>query len=237
MDLDRVLITGGTRGIGRAIAAVFVARGARVAVTFERDAHAASVFREQHPGALVFQGSVGDEAHVKAVVGELTEVWGGIDVLVNNAGRTRILPVALLEPADWDAMHHATARGTYLFSRGVLRSMIRARHGRILTLGNFAIERIVDTPVHYAAAKAAALGFTRSLAREVGRYGITVNCLSPGILQTGMGELLPQHRLQQYLDQCPAGRLGTAEEVAQTALFMLDTPFMTGAHVVCAGGI
>lgn len=237
MELSHVLVTGGTRGIGRAIAEALIHRGTQVAVTYAQHEGDADDFRTAFPDAPVFKGSAGDADHVKYVVKALIAKWGSIEGLVNNAGRTRILPIALLEPDDWDAMQRATARGTYLFSRGVLRSMIRNRQGRILTIGNFAIERIVDTPVHYAAAKASALGFTRALSREVGRYGITVNCLSPGILETGMGEMLPQHRLDQYIDQCPLGRLGTTEEIAQTALFMLDTPFMTGAHVIAAGGV
>ncbi len=105
--------------------------------------------------------------------------------------------------------------------------------------GNFASERIIEAPIHYAAAKSALRGLTEALAREVGRYSVCVNLLSPGILDVGMGRMLPQHRVDEYLDQCPAGRLGTVAEVADTAAFLVSdrNRFMTGAKVVLDGGV
>ena len=130
-------------------------------------------------------------------------------------------------------------KGVYLMSRAALRHMIRKKGGTILNIGNFASERIVEAPIHYAASKSALRGLTESLAREVGRYGIRVNLLAPGLAEVGLAEGLPQHRLREYLDQCPLGRLAKSEEVAEMAAFLVSdsNSFMTGAKVVLDGGL
>ena len=239
----RCLVTGGSRGLGRAICEAFATAGAKVAFTFRTDtadaeaARAALVAIGAEP--LVFQGNVADAAHVKHVVAEVTRAWGGIDVLVNNAGITQILPIALLEEADFDAVMAVNVKGPYLMSRAVLRSMIRARSGHILNIGSFASERVIEAPVHYAAAKSALRGMTEALAREVGRYNIKVNLLSPGLLDCGLAKMLPKHRVQEYLSQVSLGRLGTAKEVAQIATFMVsdESSFMAAAKIVADGGL
>lgn len=239
----RCLITGGSRGLGLGIACAMAAAGARVAFTYStddrdaEDAKARLVALGCEP--LVFKGSVADAQHVRDTVKALVAAWGGVDVLVNNAGITRILPVALIEEADWDEVMGVNAKGAFLFSRAVLKPMIRARSGHILSIGNFASERLIEAPVHYAASKSALRGLTEALAREVGRYGIQVNMLSPGLLDTGMGTMLPQHRIQEYLEQCPTGRLAQVEEVAALAVFMVsaENTFMTGAKLVLDGGL
>ena len=236
----RCLVTGGSRGLGRAICEAFVAAGAKVAFTYRTDtADAESARAALGPDTLVFQGNVADSAHVKHVVGEVTKAWGGIDVLVNNAGITQILPIALLEEADFDAVMAVNVKGPYLMSRAVLRSMIRARAGHILNIGSFASERVIEAPVHYAAAKSALRGMTEALAREVGRYNIKVNLLSPGLLDCGLAKMLPKHRVQEYLSQVSLGRLGTAKEVADLATFLVsdDNSFMAAAKIIADGGL
>ena len=239
----RVLITGGSRGLGRAMCLAYAAEGAQVAFTFhEGDADAEETRRLLQDAGntpLVFKGDVADAGHAREVMGALKTAWGGLDVLINNAALIQVLPIALLEEDDWDRVMDVNVKGPYLFSRAALKLMIRARSGTILNVGNFGIERVLDTPVHYAASKAALLGFSRALAREVGRYGITVNVLSPGLLQTGLGQVLPQHRVAQYLQQCGLQRLGTAEELAAFAVFLTapENAVMTAAHVVVDGGV
>jgi NAD(P)-dependent dehydrogenase (short-subunit alcohol dehydrogenase family) len=239
----RCLVTGGTRGLGLAIARAFARAGGKVAITYRRNTADADAARAEL-GALgaeplVFQGSVADAAHVKATVGELARAWGGVDVLVNNAGGTQILPIALLEEHDWDEVMDASAKGTYLWSRACLRGMIRARAGVILNVGSFASERVIEAPVHYAAAKAAVRGLTEAMAREVGRYGIRVNLIAPGMLDVGMTRALPRHRVEEYLSQCPAGRLGGADELAAFAVFLASdaAAFVTGAKIAVDGGV
>jgi 3-oxoacyl-[acyl-carrier protein] reductase len=239
----RCLVTGGSRGLGRAIGEAFAAAGAKVAFTFRSDTDDAEAARASLVAIgcepLVFQGSVADAAHVKATVASVVAAWGGIDVLVNNAGITQILPIALLEEADFDAVMAVNVKGPYLMSRAVLRSMIRARGGHILNIGSFASERVIEAPVHYAAAKSALRGMTEALAREVGRYNIKVNLLSPGLLDCGLARMLPKHRVKEYLSQCSLGRLGTAREVAELATFLVsdENSFMAAAKIVADGGL
>ncbi len=239
----RCLVTGGTRGLGLAIACALARAGARVAITYRRNVEDAEAARVALVALgvepLVFQGAVADAAHVKATVAALTQAWGGVDVLVNNAGGTQILPIALLEEADWDEVVDASAKGTYLWSRACLRSMIRARSGVILNIGSFASERVIEAPIHYAAAKAAVRGLTEAMAREVGRYGIRVNLLAPGMLDVGMTLALPRHRVDEYLSQCPTGRLGHADELAAWAVFLASDAarFVTGAKIAVDGGV
>lgn len=240
----RILVTGGTRGLGLAMARACAAAGARVAITYahnddDADEAAAQIEAAGRPDVRVFKGSVVDADHVKQTVAALVEAWEGIDVLINAAGRNQVLPVALLEEADWDEVMAVNVKGTYLFSRAVLKPMIRQRAGHILTIGNFASERVVDAPVHYAASKSALRGFTESLAREVGRYNVRVNLLAPGLLDVGLSAALPRHRLAEYESRAALGRLGTAEEVAAAAVFLVsdENAFMTGAKIVLDGGL
>jgi 3-oxoacyl-[acyl-carrier protein] reductase len=243
LEGKRCLVTGGSRGLGRAIALAFTRHGARVAFTFRknRDDADATVAAIRAAGGepLVFQGSVSDAAHVQQTVKDLVAAWQGIDVLVNNAGTTQILPVALIEEEDWDAVMDTSAKGTFLYSRAVLRTMIRARSGHILNIGSFASERVIEAPIHYAAAKSALRGLTEALAREVGRYDIKVNLLSPGLLDVGLAQILPRHRIDEYVSQAAFGRLGTADEVAELAAFLVssENSFMTGAKIVADGGL
>jgi NAD(P)-dependent dehydrogenase (short-subunit alcohol dehydrogenase family) len=240
----RCLITGGSRGLGRALGIAFARAGAKVAFTYsthDDDAEEAQGLIAEAGGAppLVFKGSVDDAAHVKTTINAIRAAWGGLDVLVNNAGVTQILPIALLEERDWDRVMSVNVKGTYLFSRAALKSMIKARSGHILNIGNFASERIIEAPVHYAASKSALRGFTEALAREVGRYGVAVNLVAPGLLDVGLSQMLPQHRLAEYTDQCPAGRMAKVDEIAEMITFLVsaENTFMTGAKIVIDGGL
>lgn len=243
LEGKRCLVTGGSRGLGLAIGRAMAEAGAQVAFTFSKNAHDAEKARTLISAAgkapLVFQGSVADAAHVQRTVAELQARWGGIDVLVNNAGITQVLPIALIEEADWDLVMDTNVKGAFLFSRAVLKTMIRAKSGHILNIGSFASERIVEAPVHYAASKSALRGMTEALAREVGRYDIKVNLLAPGLLDAGLGLSLPQHRLAEYLAQCALGRLGSVDELARTAVFLVSDAngFMAGAKVSVDGGL
>jgi NAD(P)-dependent dehydrogenase (short-subunit alcohol dehydrogenase family) len=244
LEGKRCLVTGGSRGLGLALGLAFARAGARVAFTYHRNAADAEEAARRLTDAgeaapLVFRGSVADAAHAQQVVKEVVTAWGGLDVLVNNAGINQILPIALLEEADWDAMMSVNVKGAYLFSRAALRHMIRARGGHVLNIGSFTSERLVDVSAHYAASKSALRGLTEALAREVGRYDVKVNLLAPGLLDAGLGRLLPQHRIAEYVGQCALGRLGTAEEIAALAVFLVsdENTFMTGAKLVADGGL
>jgi 3-oxoacyl-[acyl-carrier protein] reductase len=243
LEGKRCLVTGGSRNLGRAICLALGRAGSRVAFTYkERDDEAAEttrLLREMGSEPLVAKGSVFDAQHVASTVKAVEVAFGGIDILINNAGLTQIMPIALIEEDEWDAVMDTNVKGAYLFSRAVLRSMIRSKKGHILNIGSFGADRVVDAPVHYAASKAALVGFSLALAKEVGRYGVAVNCLVPGLLETGLSNRLPKHRIDSYVAQAALGRLGTVDEVAEFAAWIVsdENSFMTGGQVVIDGGL
>lgn len=243
LEGKRILVTGGSSGLGRSLVCAFAREGARVAFNYSKNADGAleteQAARQYKCDVRSFKGSVLDAAGIKAMVAALDAEWGGIDVLVNNAGISQMLPVALLEEEDWDKLMDINVKGTYLATRAVLKSMIRRRSGRVLNIGSLAGMRMIEAPVHYAASKAAIKGFTESLAKEVGRYGISVNCIAPGLLEGGVGASLPDYRLRDYLNHCSMRRLGKFDEVAELSAFMVSdlNSYMTGVTLVVDGGL
>jgi NAD(P)-dependent dehydrogenase (short-subunit alcohol dehydrogenase family) len=239
----RALVTGGSRGLGRALCEVFAAQGADVAFNYSSDREGAgqTAARVEKAGrrALGFQASVLDEAALAAMVKDIEAQWGGIDILVNNAGVSQPLPLPLMEESDWDLVMDVNAKGHFLASRTVLRGMIRRRSGAILNLGSLAGLRLIEAPVHYAASKAAIKGFTQALAKEVARYNIRVNCLAPGLLEEGVGQSLPEHRMREYLRHVSLHRVGTLEEVARFAAFLVSerNSYMNGETILMDGGL
>jgi 3-oxoacyl-[acyl-carrier protein] reductase len=239
----RVLVTGGSRGLGREMCVQFAAQGARVAFSYQRDAKAAEAAITACGAvgvpARAFCASVLDPAATDAMVKTLEAEWGGLDALVNNAGITQNLPFALMDVEDWDEVMDVNVKGTFLTTKAVLRGMIRQRAGVVLNIGSLAGERGIDAPVHYCTSKAALRGFTESLAKEMGRYGIRVVCLAPGLLEDGVGKKLPEHRLADYLKHCVLGRVGTFDEVARLAAFLIsdEASFVSGATLLADGGL
>ena len=240
----RCLVTGGSRNVGRQICRVLAERGAKVAFTYlERDDAANETFKmlaKLTTDPLKFCGDVSDCEHARRVVKSVCDAYGGLDVLINNASVTQIVPMALLEESDWDRTMAVNVKGAFLFSREALKPMLRQKRGKILNVGSFSAGRVVSgTPVHFAASKAALIGFSTALASEVGRYGISVNVLSPGLVDAGLSERLPPHRVDAYKKQCPAGRLMTAEEVANAVAFWAsdEANFVSGTNVILDGGL
>ena len=239
------LVTGASRGLGRHIVREFVAQGARaVAFTYAKDQKSAdaTVRAAQSAGDAIVtahQCNVTDARATELLVRELEKTYGGIDILVNNAGVTQNLPLALIEEEDWDLVIDTNVKGTFLTSRSVLRGMIRRKNGVVVNIGSLAGERMIDAPVHYCTSKAALRGMTEALAKEVGRYGIRVLLLAPGLLEDGLGRNLPEHRLADYLKHCALGRVGTFDEVAELCAFLASdrAGYLTGASVVADGGV
>jgi NAD(P)-dependent dehydrogenase (short-subunit alcohol dehydrogenase family) len=233
------LITGGSRGLGRALVETFAGEGARVAFSYARDDDGAAATAAAAPGARAFRVSVLDGPGTGAMVADVEQAWGAIDVLVNNAGVSQNLPLALMEEDDWDHVMDVNVKGTFLTSRAVLRGMIRRKRGVVLNIGSLVGVRMMEAPVHYCASKAAIKGLTEGLAKEVARYGIRVLCLAPGLLEDGVGRNLPDYRLADYLKHCSLGRLGRLSEVARCAAFLVSDAngYMSGETVVIDGGI
>jgi 3-oxoacyl-[acyl-carrier protein] reductase len=236
----RILVTGASRGLGRAFVRAFTAAGAKVAFSYTRDEEGAkAALVDAGPEGRAFKASVTDTAATDLMLRELDKAWGGLDVLVNNAAISQALPIALLDEEDWDRVNDINVKGTYLTTRAALRGMIRRKGGVILNVGSLAGVRMIEAPVHYATSKAALRGFTESLCKEVSRYGIRVLCLAPGLLEDGLGKNLPEHRLADYLKHDALGRLGTLDEVAKLATFLVSdrNSYMNGETVVIDGGL
>ncbi|MCA9540369.1 MAG: SDR family NAD(P)-dependent oxidoreductase [Myxococcales bacterium] len=243
LDGQVALITGGSRGLGRALCEVFAREGATVAFTWRSDAEAAAAtlaaIEAQGARGFSFQTSVTDREATRAMVKTIEKQTDGIHILVNNAGVGQVVPLALMEEEDWDRLMTTNVKGAFLTSQAVLRGMIRRRAGRILNIGSLAGTKMMQAPVHYCAAKAALRGFTEALAKEVGRYGITVNCLAPGVLEEGVSGNLPEKRLAEYLRNCALGRVGTFAECAEVAAFLVSArnSYMSGATIVVDGAV
>jgi 3-oxoacyl-[acyl-carrier protein] reductase len=234
----RVLITGASRGLGRAMVREFAREGAKVAFTYSRDDEGAKETLAAG-AARAFKCSVLDVPATEAAVLDLERTWGGIDVLVNNAGISQALPIALLEEEDWDRVMDVNVKGTFLTTRAALKGMIRRKAGVILNVGSLAGVRMIEAPVHYYTSKAAIKGFTEVLAKEIARYQIRVLCLAPGLLDDGVSRNLPEHRLKDYLKHDALGRVGTLEEAAKVAAFLISDKngYMNGETVVVDGGL
>jgi len=173
------------------------------------------------------------------MVRALEKEAGALDILINNAGVGQVVPLALMEEEDWDRMMSTNVKGAFLTTQAVMRGMIHQKRGRILNISSLAGIKMMQAPVHYSAAKAALKGFTEALAKEIGRYGVTVNALAPGILKDGVSINLPPAKLEEYLQHCALGRVGTFEEVAEVAAFMVSdrNSYMNGATVVLDGAV
>ena len=236
----RVLVTGGSRGLGRAIGLAFAKRGAKVAFTYLKNEDAAkATLAELGPDAKAFKAEAFDSVATEAAVRDIEQAWGGIDVLVNNAGVTQNLPLPLMEEDDFDHVMRVNVKGVFVTSKAVLRGMIRAKKGVIVNIGSLAGMRLIEAPVHYCTSKAAVVGLTQSMAKEVARHNIRVVCLAPGLLEDGLGKNLPEHRLADYLKHCAVGRVGTFAEVAEACVFLAsdDASYALGTTMLMDGGV
>jgi NAD(P)-dependent dehydrogenase (short-subunit alcohol dehydrogenase family) len=239
LEGKRILVTGGSRGLGQALCRTFIVRGARVAFTWTRDETGARETLDTCPGARAFQVSVLDSAGSVAMASALEKEWGGLDVLVNNSGVSQAFPIALLEEEDWDHVMDVNVKGAFLTSKAVLPGMIRRRAGVILNIGSLAGARMLAAPVHYCTSKAALKGMTQALAKELARYSIRVLCLAPGLLEDGIGRNVPDYSLADYLKHCALGRVGTFAEVSEFAAFLVSdlNSYMNGETIIMDGGL
>jgi NAD(P)-dependent dehydrogenase (short-subunit alcohol dehydrogenase family) len=237
--MDRVaLVTGGSGAVGGAIVRRFSQDGFKVAFTFHHRQERAEQLRNE-TGAFGLQGDLTDRKQVREIVEKILETFGHIDVLVNNAGLTQVMPFALIEEEDWDQILTANLKTMFLMTKEVVRSMISRRRGVVINIGSLAGHRLLEVPVHYATAKAGVSGFTLSLARELSRYNIRVNEVVPGLLSKGVGELVPEKEKTEYLRYCAAGRPGEPEEVADAVGFLASekAQYINAQRIFVDGGI
>ena len=234
------LVTGASRGIGRAIAAALAAQGCRVIGTATTEAGAQAVGRALAPfGGQGLALDVNDAAAVEAAVDGIVKAHGGLHVLVNNAGITRDTLAMRMKDADWDAVLDTNLKAVFRLCRAVMRTMMKHRYGRIVNITSVVGASGNAGQANYAAAKAGVAGMTRALARELGSREITVNCIAPGFIATDMTEVLPQAQKTALLSQIPLGRLGTPEEIAHAVGFLASRQagYITGVELHVNGGM
>jgi acetoacetyl-CoA reductase len=238
LDIRRVLVTGGTRGIGRQIALAFKEHGHRVAVGYASNSAAAQEFEASY-GIKAFQWDVGDFNQCQAILLKITEELGGnVEILVNNAGITRDKMLHRQDHQGWSDVITSNLTSVFNMSRVVIDEMRAAQYGRVISISSINAHGAVGQ-TNYAAAKAGIEGFTKSLALEVAKLGITVNAIAPGYIDTEMVRSVPSEILDSIISKVPMKRLGKPEDIAATALFLAShgASFITGAVIPVNGGL
>jgi len=237
------LVTGGSRGIGRAIAEKLASLGARVVVNYHSNEAAANEVVEEIRSAggeaIAVRGDVRNPEDARRMVKTALDTFGRLDILVNNAGTTRDNLLALMKEEDWDLVLETNLKGTYQVTKAAIRSMMKQRSGRIINITSVAGVAGNPGQTNYSAAKAGIIGFTKSLAKEIGPRNITVNAVAPGYVPTDLTADLPEELIQRAVELTPLGRLGTVEDVANVVAFLAsdEAGFITGQVLRVDGGM
>ena len=241
-DAKVALVTGATRGIGKAIAATLAQRGYTVVGTATTDEGAATIgaaLKQLDNRGEGMRLDVTDGNSVTAIIAAIQARFGGVAVLVNNAGITRDNLVVRMSDDEWDAIMNTNLKAAFRLSKAVLRGMMKARQGRIINVGSVVGSSGNAGQVNYSAAKAGLIGFTKALALEVGSRAITVNCVAPGFVDTDMTQALPESVRAKLLDHIPLARLGAPADIAHAVAFLAsdEAAYITGVTLHVNGGM
>ena len=236
------LVTGASRGIGAAVALELGRQGATVIGTATTTKGAEQISQSLQQDNVKGEGmvlNVNDTAQIEVVLRTIAEKFGVITILVNNAGITRDTLLMRMSEDDWDAVLSTNLKSVFHLSQAVLRPMMKARHGRIISISSVVGHMGNAGQTNYAAAKAGMTGFTKSLAREVGSRGITVNCVAPGFIDTDMTRALSEEQRKELVQHVPAGRLGSVDDIAAAVTFLASphAAYITGETLHVNGGM
>ena len=238
------VITGSSRGIGAGIAQALAAQGARVVVNHRNSPAGAetvaAAIRDNGGEATVIQADVSQFDEAERLIKETIDTYGQIDILVNNAGTTRDMLIMQMKPDDWELVLSTNLTSTYNCSKAVTRPMMKKRNGRIINITSVVGLAGQAGQTNYAASKAGIIGFTKSLAKELGSRNITVNAIAPGFVPTALTEeILTEERVKAAIDNTPVRRLGTVEDVASAVVFLAsdEASFITGQVLSVDGGL
>ncbi|OOP56905.1 MAG: 3-oxoacyl-[acyl-carrier-protein] reductase [Candidatus Brocadia carolinensis] len=235
------IVTGGTRGIGKALALELAKNGCNIAFNYNKNTDAANALVKEIEAmgakAVSFQVNAASFEGAKSMVKEVKETFGRIDFLVNNAGITRDKLLALMSESDWDDVINTNLKSVYNFSKAVITQMIKQKSGNILNITSVSGLVGIAGQVNYSSSKAGMVGFTKALAKEVGKANITVNAIACGFIETDMTSVLPQEYKDKMIEMIPVRRFGKPEEIAKVAAFLLsdDAKYITG-HVISVDG-
>jgi len=239
LEGEIALVTGASRGIGKAIAEELAAQGATVigTATSEPGAEAISEYLGDSGKGMVL--NVTDPESINSTLEAISEQFGAVSILVNNAGITRDNLMMRLKDEDWDAIMQTNLTSVFRIARSCLRSMMKARKGRIINIGSVVGSTGNAGQVNYAAAKAGVIGFSKSLAREVGSRGITVNTVAPGFIDTDMTRALSDEQRDALKGQIPLARLGEPKDIAKAVAFLAspEAAYITGETLHVNGGM
>jgi 3-oxoacyl-[acyl-carrier protein] reductase len=238
MSVPVALVTGGTKGIGKEIARSFSKKGMRVYVNFSSDRDAAAAARRELPAETV-QADVSDQEQVSAMIDAIVQKEGRLDILVNNAGIIRDGLLMLMPAKNWHRVMEVNLNSVFFCSKAALRPMVGNCWGRIINIISPSALMGRAGQTNYAAAKGGVLSLTRSLAREVARYNITVNAVSPGVIETELTRDMGEKIRREFISMIPAGRFGTPEEVARAVSFLAsaEAGYITGEYLSVDGGL
>jgi len=242
LDGKVTLVTGASRGIGQAIALTLGAAGAAIVGTATTEKGANAISKQFTENKINGQGmilNVDDSNNIAELISNINEQYGTIDILINNAGITRDNILIKMKQDEWDDIINTNLSSVYKMSKAVLRGMMKKKAGRIISITSVVGAMGNKGQTNYSAAKAGIMGFTKSLAREVGTRGITVNTIAPGFIQTDMTDALPDEQKEVLTAQIPMARLGTVNEVAQAVLFLASdsSAYITAQTLHVNGGM
>ena len=235
--MRNIIVTGGTRGIGAAISRIFAKNGDRVFAVYEKNDSAAQDFAKE-TGVIAIKADISNSAEAARVLDEVKK-YGRTDVLINNAGISQIKLFSDITEAEWDRIFAVNVKGAFLMTKAALPDMLHEKRGRIINISSIWGQTGGSCEVHYSASKAALIGFTKALAKELGLSGICVNCITPGVIKTDMNAHLDDEEMSDLTQEIPLDRIGTPADVAKAAFFLAGdgADYITGQVLGVNGGM